>query len=171
MFGLSRGRTRARREDMNDRLEDLKSPEFHLKYWDGLLDELNRTAGCVSGTRRRPPFGKRTPAGDNWMDFAVGKDGFSLFAKTHRKDRWIHASLYIYAPKAGAFDRLKQEKHSIEYEVGCSMIWDDGKPAEREIGLRLENVDLNDQEDWPRQHRWFARRLNRLYTVFRPRVR
>jgi len=36
--------------------------------------------------------------------------------------------------------------------------------------MTYNEIDLEDQADWPRQHDWLAARLNELYPVFVNRV-
>ena len=152
-------------------LAGLRSPEFHRKYWDAVLDRLNRIGGPVSGNSAHPPFARRTPAKDNWMSFPIGRSGFYLYATTHRVAGRISASLYMSKHRASAFARLMRDRAAIESGVESPMIWDDQKPNEREIEVRLKNVVLNDPNDWARQHEWLVRKLNLLDRVFRPRIK
>ena len=152
-------------------LAGLSAPELHRKYWDAVLDELNRVGGPVSGNSALPPFARRTPAGDNWMNFPIGRSGFYLYTTTHRAAGRISASLYMSKHRASAFDRLMRDREAIESAMGSPMVWDDQKPNEREIGVLLKNVALNDPNDWARQHEWLVRKLNLLDRVFRPRIK
>lgn len=152
-------------------LAGLSSPEFHRKYWDAVLDKLNRIGGPVSGNSAHPPFARRTPAKDNWMSFPIGRSGFYLYTTTHRAAGRISASLYMSKHRASAFDRLARDREAIESTMGSPMVWDDQKPNEREIGVLLKNVVLNDPNDWARQHEWLVRKLNLLDSVFRPRIK
>ncbi len=151
-------------------LAGLSAPEFHRKYWDAVLDKLNRIGGPVSGNSARAPFARRTPGKDNWMSFPIGRSGFYLYATTHRAAGRISASLYLSTHRAPAFGRLMRDRDAIESAMASAMFWDDRKPSEREIGVRLENVVLNDPNDWARQHEWLVRKLNLLDRVFRPRI-
>ena len=132
------------------------------KYWAGLHERLNASGGPVSGNRKAQP--------DTWMDYAVGRTGFRLFAWRKRDSR-IAAGLYIGGENAKAlFESLRRDKDSIEKELGQALDWRDTMPKEREIAIYLRDVDSNDKSDWPRQHQWLARRLNELYAVFSPRI-
>ena len=152
-------------------LAGLSAREFHRKYWGAVLDKLNRIGGPVSGSSARPPFARRTPAKDNWMSFPVGRTDFYLYTTALRTKERITASLYMSTGQASAFDRLMRDREAIESEMGSPLFWDDQKPNEREIGVRLNNVDLNDPNDWARQHEWLVRKLNLLDRVFRPRIK
>lgn len=152
-------------------LAGLSAPEFHRKYWDAVLDKLNRIGGPVSGNSAYPPFARRTPAKDNWMSFPIGRGGFYLYATTHRTAGRISASLYMSKHRAFAFDPLMRDRKDIESDMKSPMVWDDGKPNEREIGVQLKNAVLNDPNDWARQHEWLVRKLNLLDRVFRPRIK
>lgn len=152
-------------------LAGLSAPDFHRKYWDAVLDKLNRIGGPVSGNSVHPPFARRTPATYNWMSFPIGRSEFYLYATTHRTAGRISASLYMSKNGAFAFDRLMRDRKDIESDMKSPMVWDDGKPNEREIGVRLNNAVLNDPSDWARQHEWLVRKLNLLDRVFRPRIK
>ncbi len=152
-------------------LAGLSAPEFHRKYWDAVLDKLNRVGGPVSGNSAHPPFARRTPAKDNWMSFPIGRSGFYLYTTTHRAAGRISASLYLSEHRASAFERLMRDREAIESAMGSPMVWDDQKPNEREIGVLLKNVVLNDPNDWAPQHEWLVRKLNLLDRVFRPRIK
>ena len=151
-------------------LAGLSAPDFHRKYWDAVLDKLNGVGGPVSGQSAHPPFARRTPAKDNFMIFPIGREGFYLYATTHRRAGRISASLYMSTHRAPAFGRFMRDREAIESAVGSPMFWDDQKPNEREIGVLLKNVVLNDPSDWARQHEWLVRKLNLLDRVFRSRI-
>jgi hypothetical protein len=39
------------------------------------------------------------------------------------------------------------------------------------VSVYLHDVDSSNREDWPRQHAWFAQRLNAMHRAFAPLVR
>ena len=140
----------------------MNAGDQHRKYWAALHLVLNEKGGPVSGNRKPQP--------DNWMDYAVGRSGFRLYA-WRRRDRRISAGLYIGGDDAKAFfGLLRRDQYSIERELGCPLHWRE-MPIEREISIYLSVVDPNDESDWRRQHEWLATRLNELHRVFSPRIK
>src|SRR5262249_32579022 len=85
----------------------------------------------------------------------------------------IRAELYISGDQAKSFfGLLKRQKDAIEQELGHSLEWEE-LPSRRDsrISSYLNGVDPENEEDWPRQHEWLAKRLNDMYRVFAQRVR
>lgn len=58
----------------------------------------------------------------------------------------------------------------IESEIGVELAWEEN-PKENYISLYREDTDLEDRDDWERQHQWFCEQLETFYNVFAPRVK
>ena len=67
---------------------------------------------------------------------------------------------------------FKRQKDAIERELGQSLEWEE-LPSRRDcrVSSYLNEVDPEDEADWPRQHEWLAKRLNDMHRVFAQRVR
>jgi hypothetical protein len=107
------------------------------------------------------------------MAYPIGRSEFNLGAVMKRPKRQVQAELYISSEKAKAYFYLLQEqKDAIEAELGYPIVWEE-LPARRDsrISIVFENVDPEDQLDWPRQHEWLAKHLNDFHRVFVNRVR
>ena len=133
--------------------------------WDALHGVLNEVAGPVSGNRKAQP--------QSWMAYSIGKSGFHLGAVVVRPKRRILSELYLAGPKAKAsFRLLREEKEDIEQELGYPLEWEE-LPAgtDSRIAVYLHDVDPGDESDWPRQHQWFASKLNELHRVFAQCIR
>ena len=140
----------------------MNAGDQHRKYWAALHLVLDREGGPVSGNRKPQP--------DTWMDYAVGRSDFRLYA-WRREDGRVSAGLYIGGKDAKTFfELLRCDQHSVERELGTALHWRE-MPREREIAVYLPVVNPNDESDWPRQHEWLATRLNELHRVFWPRIR
>ena len=134
----------------------------HEKYWALFHNVLNGEPGPVSGNHKAQPV--------NWMDYAVGRTDFRLYA-WRKPDRQVAASVYIEGQNAKAFFALlRRDKNSIERELGHSLLWRE-MPTEREITSYLSDVDPDNESDWRRQHKWLAERLNTMHRVFSPRIK
>ena len=58
------------------------------------------------------------------------------------------------------FQLLKAEKAAIEAEVGSPLDWEElPDRVETRISLTRSDLDPNDRDDWPNQHRWLAENL------------
>ena len=135
----------------------------HRNYWAAFHEVLNRVGGPVSGNRKPQP--------QSWMGYRVGRSGVSLFASRQPRKQRVCASLYLSGEKANAFFAgLKQDKDSIESELGWPLDWRE-MPKEREIVTYLNSVDPDNESDWPQQHEWLAERINAMHAVFSPRIK
>lgn len=134
-------------------------------YWTALHQALEIAGGAVSGNR--------TPQPQSWMNYPVGRSGFMLGAVMVRPKRQIRAELYISNNRAKEyFALLESQKASIEHELGYALDWEplpDGQDSR--VSVSLNNVDPENEADWPRQHQWLAQHLNDLHRVFSSRVR
>ena len=95
-----------------------------------------------------------------------------LSAVMNSSKNWIRAEFYVYGENAKErFKILKPQKDEIERELGYSLEWEElpTKQPSR-IAYYLRDVDLWDEADWPRQHKWLAENLNKMLRVFTPRV-
>ncbi len=143
------------------RLSDLQVVQRN--YWAAFHQLLNTTEGSISGQRKARP--------ENWMSYSVGKGGFSLLVSRNNQKQRIRASLYLSEKNAkGFFELLQRDKDSIEQELDMTLDWRKMR-KECEIASYLENVDPDNESDWPRQHAWLAKQINDLYRVFAPRIK
>ena len=68
------------------------------------------------------------------------------------------------------FHLLKKDRVEIEKEIGAKLVWREN-PVERYISLYQRGADLEDRQDWDRQHRWLYEQLETFYKVFSRRVK
>jgi hypothetical protein len=89
-----------------------------------------------------------------------------------RGDNRLRVNLLVYGAAAKAnFHALRTQRDAIERELGYPLEWEE-LPAQQDsrVSVYLDDVDPEDQADWPRQQEWLAARLNDLHRVFAPRV-
>lgn len=135
------------------------------EYWAALNRVLDETGGPVTG--------KRKPQPQSWMTYSIGRSRFHLNAVMIRPKSRIRSEVSILGESAKAFFALLQEqKEAIERELGYELEWEE-LPSRRDsrVSSYLQNVDPDDQLDWPRQHKWLASRLIDMHRVFGPRIR
>ena len=66
----------------------------------------------------------------------------------------------------------KQDKIDIEKAIGAELEWEE-KPEQKRsyISRSLDDTDLEDRQDWNRQHQWLCEQLETFHKVFSPRVK
>jgi hypothetical protein len=134
-------------------------------YWAGLHEALDEANGPVSGNRKPQP--------QSWMSYPIGRSTFHVGSVMVRPKRQVRAELYIGNENAKAFfHELFQQREAVEADLGYPLLWEE-LPNRRDsrITIVLDDVDPEDQADWPRQHQWLAERLNDFHRVFANRVR
>lgn len=138
---------------------------MRLAYWEALHDVLNERQGPISGLRKPQP--------NNWMDYSVGRAGFSCRVSISRFSRDVQVSLYLSNTHAPAhFEQLRAQRLQIEHDITEPLEWPDMEGKQhRRVFIALPVEDFADRTDWPRQHAWVADHLNRFHEVFAPRVR
>ena len=154
-------------------LDDSELSETKLlqrEYWDALHDALEKESGPISGNR--------TAQAQNWMNYPVGRSGFTLGTAMHLWDKWIRVELYISGKHAkGRFDQLLEQKEAIETELGEELHWDrmDDLPNDTRKDVRVslyrKDSDPGERANWPSQHIWLASKLNMFHRAFSLRVR
>ena len=70
------------------------------------------------------------------------------------------------------FYLLGQDKVDIEEEIGAELEWEE-RPGRKQsyISLSLEDTDLEERQDWNRQHQWLCEQLETFHKIFSPRVK
>lgn len=133
-------------------------------YWDAFQSTLRTAGGPVSGNRK--------PQAQSWMSYPIGRVGFHLGAVMIRPKKQIRAELYISGDRAKLLlELLKRDQGDVEREIGYSLEWEE-LPSRRDcrVSAYMNDVDPEDEDDWPRQHEWLASRLNDIHRVFARRV-
>lgn len=138
---------------------------MQLDYWTELNSVLAESGGRVPGNRK--------PLPQSWLPCAIGRTDFSLNAVMRRPLRSVGVEVYIRGSRAKSFFReLNHQREAVEQELGYALQWEE-LPTRKDsrIWTPLEEVDVEDREDWPRQHAWLVKRLNELHEVFSVRIR
>ena len=138
--------------------------QLYLEYWTTLRELLEERNGVIRPEKPLPRY---------WMPFAVGRSNFWLSASASVKGQWVCVSLTLTG-KDGKdhFYLLERDKADIEEEVGAELKWG-GKYVQKQnyISLSLYETDLEDRQDWDRQHQWLCEQLEAFHNVFSPRVK
>ncbi len=149
-------------------MRTIGTDEMHVSYWTAFHEALERAGGPVSGRKRTG--GKRTPQPKPYMSYPIGRGRFELCATLPRKMDKIRAELYIFGPEATeSYNRLRNQRDDITRELGYPLEWEK-TPTNYRISVYLDDAYLERKDDWPRQHKWLAARVNEFHRVFSPRV-
>ena len=138
--------------------------QLYLEYWTALQNLLEERNDVVKSIKPLPR---------NWLGFGIGRSKFRLDASASVRDKWICVSLTLKGPNAKPhFYLLERDKADIEEEIGVELEWDEKDGWERsEIDLSLYETDLEDRQDWNRQHEWLCEQLETFHRVFSRRVK
>lgn len=134
-------------------------------YWTAFDGVLADQAGPVGGGKKPQP--------QSWMSYPIGRSTFHMGAVMIRPKRQIRSELYISGDDAKAFFHLlHDQKDAVEAELGYALEWEE-LPNRRDSRILsyMNDVDPEDENDWPRQHEWLARHLNDMHRIFAGRVR
>jgi hypothetical protein len=145
-----------------DTLSDTKA--LQLEYWTRFREYLLQS---------RSPIRPQKPYPQHWMNFGVGRSGFMLGALLNSMQDQIGVELFINAPESLAFFKLLEEQRTdIELAFGASLDWME-LPAKKScrIVLRRQGADPLDRAAWPEHMAWMREKLERLASVFGPRIR
>ncbi len=146
--------------------------DVQLRYWTAFREVLRSAEGPATPTKALP---------QHWMNVAIGRSGFHLYAGTNSKDAWIRAGLYFEhhvlknrepLRDANAYFRaLAKDREAIERELSYQLKWEELPDSGACRVDSYRSCDPTDESDWPVQHKWLADRLNRLHRVLAPRIK
>ncbi len=112
------------------------------------------------------------PSPQHWMNFAIGRSNFHLFAFTNTREKRIGIGLVVKGPNAKPhFHLLEDEKDIIEKEFGQRLEWKElPTKIECRIILNKFNCDLADTNRWNEYHQWMSIILETFSKVFKNRI-
>ena len=132
------------------------------KFWTELGKELQTADTPLKLQKARP---------QHWTNLAVGKTGVRLAATFNTQEERVSAQLYIVRDKS-MFKALENNKEAIEKELGEKLSWQllPEKAASR-IALYRSNSDIENNDDWKEMLSWLVEKLEKLRSVFSPRLK
>ena len=135
---------------------------LYLEYWTAHREHLEQRNGVIK---------PRKPYSDSWMAFAVGRTNFHLHSWASVRGEWICVDLMTNGEHGKPhFHLLKKDRVEIEKQIGAELVWREN-PVEHYISLYQRGVDLENRQDWDRQHRWLCEQLETFHRVFSRRVK
>lgn len=139
---------------------------LYQSYWIALRDQFHN-----SGFTERFP----KPWPRHWLPFRIGRSGFRINFVLFREQKSVRIELYLSQkgdPEKSAYHQLFDDKIKIESELESKLSWQElpERMASR-VCLDLENADIQNLGDGPRQQQWLLGQLNAFRKVFAPRIR
>ncbi len=113
------------------------------------------------------------PQPKHWMDLGIGRSGIVMTLAVNSFDNRISVAISLKDENAKPyFHLLKEDKESIESEIGEPLDWRElpDKKMSRII-LYKNSVDPLDESGWPQQHAWMLDAMEKFNKVFRPRIK
>lgn len=117
------------------------------------------------------PLAPRRPGNDTWTAWGIGRSGVSLAAVVSRPQRRIGARISLEsASTKPCFKVLQLRRPEIDAKLP-GLLWDERPDkVQSYIGLYLDDADLEDTADWPRQHGWLIEKLLAVRETFAPAI-
>lgn len=133
-------------------------------YWSDFLNMLDRAKAPLTSNKK--------PLPQTYMNFPSGRSKIRLNVAMIRAKSQIRVALNLCGGNAKLYFRLLQaQKQDIERDFGHPLEWHEmPRGQESRIAYYLDNVDVEDRTDWPRQHQWLTDHANALYRAMAPRV-
>jgi hypothetical protein len=130
--------------------------ERRTKYWHEFSKSLERNGAPLSLSR---------PAEGLIADIFMPFSDLGLVCRYALAKNELEIELYFLRKRGKAiFDRLHEDRASIEATCGGSLEWNDG--AKQSIVARKPNVSIKDQIDWLDQHEWMSKTLGHFHRAF-----
>jgi len=144
--------------------EPSTTQQLYAEWYSGLMDYIEEHNTLVTRVK---------PAARYWANFGVGRSAFSLQSLLSLKNRRLGVNLSIFDPNSKPhFHLLRLQQTQIEAEAGQSLEWRELPTMKSsDISTYLWSVELTDRDDWPRQHKWVAEKLDLFHKIFSWRVK
>lgn len=138
------------------------------RYWTYSLDAIHAAHGHDES------FSNVNPSTQSWISGYFGVSGFSITCTTSSS----FAGVEIYLGNSNrdknkeAFDFLNSKKAKIESALGASLLWSRGEETKSsKIHIRLNDANIENEEDWPRMAKFHAEWSKKFYDVITPYLR
>ena len=139
------------------------APRFYMEFWSAFKEYV-----ASSGSDLHLP----RPTINAWLSIAIGKSNFGVNPVLSLQKRYLGCELYIGGSQAKqAFVLLEHQKEEIEAELN-TLNWQ-ALPQRNDsrIATYVEDVNLEDDENWPTHFEWLKERCEAFVKTLGPRVR
>lgn len=133
-------------------------------YWAAFMERLDQIGGPVMSNKKPQP--------QAYMNFPIGHSKIRLNVAMIRSKAQMRVALNLCGVNAKLYFRqLRAQKQGIEADFGHVLEWHEmADGQESRIAYYLDDVDVENRADWPRQHQWLADHATALYRAFSSRV-
>ena len=142
-------------------------------YWQLFRDHVDEHGAGFMTTKALP---------QNWMNIAIGRSGFQLSAIASawnsQDNTWdtgeIRAEFVVTLDNAAEFyDQFHRRQDEIQEKLGLEeqLTWHNPENTKSWKTYLRKTANVANRSDWPAQHEWLRRRLNKLLGVFQPMVK
>ena len=154
--------------DESESTDDTEINEKQLtrkKYWAYALEQIHAAHGDNGS------FGNVNPTVQSWISGYFGVSGFSITCTT--SNHFIGVEIYFGKANRDqnkeAFDYLATYRTEIENKLGVPLTWSRGEDTKSsKVCYRLNDVSVENEEDWPRMARFHAEWSKKFYDVMVP---
>ncbi len=139
------------------------------RFWTELCDHLRQRGSQLESLEHM------VSDNNHYRDFLIGVPGVAVRARQQvragrEEGRGLSAAFILRGRNRTEESRLLQEQQAeIENEYGESLSWY-AVASEIRVNVGNMDVDVTNENDWPRQHEWLATKLEKLVKVFRTRI-
>ncbi|MEY4755685.1 MAG: hypothetical protein RJA34_583 [Pseudomonadota bacterium] len=135
------------------------------QFWTALVQHIEAN---------KVPVRPQKPAPQHWLNSnPLGRSGFHVVSTVNARENRLGAEVYIsHAQSKELFQKLLGQRQAIEQELGFPLDWQElpERHACRILVLRPDS-DLADESSWTTYCQWLSEKVDRLSTVFKPRVK
>lgn len=143
--------------------DDEPLQKLRRKYWTYALPVIQKA--------NVDTFKNVHPSNSNWIAGTFGISGFYLDCVANYDQARVELVLSKSEKKENkaVFDQLFQKKTEIEAKIGQPLIWDRGDSYKLStIGIKLKNVSVQNETDWPQMAHFHAKWSKQFYDVLVP---
>ncbi|WP_127561017.1 DUF4268 domain-containing protein [Nioella ostreopsis] len=132
------------------------------RYWTGVQDLIARNAGAL-----RPV----SPPAYSWLSHGIGRTGVGLNLSMNTRENWVRVEIYFSGKWAKSdIQQLEHQRVALEDAMGEKLDWQP-LPEKRDARVCIAlNANIDDETDWPHQHKWIVEKASKMNDIFRPAI-
>ncbi|MGH2497251.1 MAG: DUF4268 domain-containing protein [Ktedonobacteraceae bacterium] len=138
--------------------------QLQFEYWTGFKNFLQQ---------RQSSIRLGTPQAQRWMDFYIGRVGFTLQAFINMHEKRIGVDLMLHGNDVKArFRLLQEERQVIEEQLATLLEWaENPEKVQSYVYLHRRDMDPTIKEQWPEQYKWLCEKLEAFKRVLGSKIR
>jgi len=165
LFTVIKRPTTEKKQIGSERKEYAQRHVFREKFWNQFLLEVNK---------KNSLFKNISPSTDSWIGIGVGKGGINLNLVVSKK--YARPEIYINRgdkeTNKEIFDYFYKLKAKIEKDFGNKLVWEKMEDnVTSRIKYQLDDVNIFDEEDWPKMIEFLIDSSARMYKAFKEPIK